>query len=273
MDKYAVFGNPIKHSKSPAIHTQFAGQFNSVIEYRAILAELSEFESTVMEFFAQGGQGANVTLPFKERAYQLAGQLTERARLAGAVNTLMPQPDGTLLGDNTDGAGLVADLLRHTETLSGARILLIGAGGAARGCIFPLLQAGAATVVIANRTAEKAQQLAQLFGEYGEVQGVALNDIPDKHYDLVINSTSSSVTGQVPDIAPQHVSNCSLAYDMFYSDQQTAFLAWVAEYNAKALCVDGMGMLVGQAAEAFALWRGQMPEVAPVLNAMKEGRL
>ncbi|KAF7785436.1 shikimate dehydrogenase [Pseudoalteromonas rubra] len=273
MDKYAVFGNPIKHSKSPAIHTQFAGQFNSVIEYRAILAELPEFEATVTTFFAEGGLGANVTLPFKERAYQLAGQLTERARLAGAVNTLMPQPDGSLLGDNTDGAGLVADLLRHTATLSGASILLIGAGGAARGCVYPLLQAGAASVVIANRTAEKAQQLAQLFSDYGNVQGVALNEVPVQNYDLVINSTSSSVTGLVPDIDPQHVSTCTLAYDMFYSDQQTAFLAWVATHNAAAQCVDGMGMLVGQAAEAFALWRGQTPEVTPVLNAMKEGSL
>ncbi|MCF6442009.1 shikimate dehydrogenase [Pseudoalteromonas luteoviolacea] len=269
MDKYAVFGNPIKHSKSPEIHSQFASELNEQIDYTAILAPVDGFVSSINAFFADGGLGANVTLPFKEEAFNYADLLTERAKLAGAVNTLKRQDDGTVLGDNTDGAGLVSDLLRHQVQLQDAVILLLGAGGAARGCIYPLLQAGVKHIVVANRTVSKAQQLAKLFAPYGEVTAVALNEIPHLPYTGVINSTSSSVTGDIPNIASNVVAQTSWGYDMFYSDTQTSFLNWIATHNPNCQLIDGIGMLVGQAAEAYTVWRGKSPNVEAVLEKVK----
>ncbi|MCF6437460.1 shikimate dehydrogenase [Pseudoalteromonas sp. MMG022] len=269
MDKYAVFGHPIKHSKSPLIHQAFARQCMDQISYEAILAPLDGFKESIEKFFASGGKGANVTLPFKEQAFELADQLTQRAQLAGAVNTLKRLDDGKLLGDNTDGAGLVSDLIQHNALLDNATVLLIGSGGAARGGIYPLLQAGVSKVVIANRTASKAQSLAAEFLPFGDVSGCGLQDIPQDEFTIVINSTSSSVTGEVPDISPSVLQQCVLAYDMFYSDQRTSFLTWVASHNAKAQLVDGLGMLIGQAAEAYEVWRNKKPNTEHVINAMK----
>ncbi|BBN80043.1 shikimate dehydrogenase (NADP(+)) [Pseudoalteromonas sp. A25] len=273
MDKYAVFGHPIKHSKSPKIHQAFARQYDEQISYEAILAPLEGFKESVNTFFASGGKGANVTLPFKEEAFRLADKLTERAKLAGAVNTLKRIETGELLGDNTDGAGLVADLLRQGACLENAQILLLGAGGAARGCIFPLLQAGVSCVVIANRTQSKAQTLAQEFSQFGKVVDCGLDNISNVDFSIVINSTSSSVTGDIPNIDPIHIQKCVFAYDMFYSDQPTSFLNWVATYNSSAQLVDGLGMLIGQAAEAYSVWRGKYPDVTKVINAFKQGSL
>ncbi|MBD1581899.1 shikimate dehydrogenase [Pseudoalteromonas sp. S16_S37] len=273
MDKYAVFGHPIKHSKSPMIHQAFARQFDEQISYEAILAPLDGFKESVAAFFASSGKGANVTLPFKEEAFRLADKLTERAKLAGAVNTLKRIESGELLGDNTDGAGLVADLLRQGAQLDGAKILLLGAGGAARGCIFPLLQAGVSCIVIANRTQGKAQTLAQEFSQFGDVVGCGLDNINNADFSVVINSTSSSVTGETPNIDPAHIQDCVFAYDMFYSDQQTSFLDWVATYNSSAKLVDGLGMLIGQAAEAYYVWRDKYPDVTKVINAFKQGSI
>ena len=272
MEKYAVFGNPIGHSKSPEIHRQFAAQFSEQIDYEAILADIDDFEQTIVQFFNHElGHGANVTLPFKERAYALSDTLTERARLAGAVNTLVKQADGTILGDNTDGAGLVTDLKRNNAPLKGATLLLIGAGGAARGCIYPLLKAGVAHIVVANRTASKAAQLAEQFIGYGKVSACALSDIPELNYQIVINSTSSSVTGEVPNIDTKLLASCECAYDMFYSSQQTSFLQWVGEHNKASQLIDGIGMLIGQAAEAYTIWKQQTPDVAPVIKAFNKG--
>ena len=271
MDKYAVFGHPIKHSKSPVIHRQFAQQFGDALSYEAILAPLDGFQATLEAFFSNGGKGANVTLPFKEQAYSLSTQLTQRAQLAGAVNTLKYLNDGTLLGDNTDGAGLVQDLIAQGAELNGASVLLIGAGGAARGCIYPLLQTGVKQLVIANRTAEKALQLAELFKSYGNVIGTALSSVPINNYDYVINSTSSSVTGDVPNMPVEHLLHCKLAYDMFYSDERTSFLDWVKRHNPDTRLVDGLGMLLGQAAEAYYLWLGKMPQTQELLNDMRSG--
>ncbi|WP_105167185.1 shikimate dehydrogenase [Pseudoalteromonas sp. T1lg23B] len=273
MDKYAVFGHPIKHSKSPLIHQAFARQCMDQISYEAILAPLDGFKESVEKFFASGGKGANVTLPFKEQAFELVDQLTERARLAGAVNTLKLLEDGTLLGDNTDGAGLVSDLEQHNAPLSKATVLLIGSGGAARGCIYPLLQAGVTKVVIANRTIGKARSLAAEFVQFGDVSGCGLQDIPKDRYTIVINSTSSSVTGDVPDVSPSILQECILAYDMFYSEQRTSFLTWVASHNSDTKLVDGFGMLIGQAAEAYEIWRNKKPNTEQVASEIKNGAM
>ncbi|NOU51397.1 shikimate dehydrogenase [Pseudoalteromonas sp. JBTF-M23] len=273
MDKYAVFGHPIKHSKSPMIHQAFARQYGELISYEAILAPLDGFKESIDAFFAAGGKGANVTLPFKEEAFSLADKLTERAKLAGAVNTLKRIDAGLLLGDNTDGAGLVADLLRQGAQLENAKILLLGAGGAARGCIFPLIQAGVSSIEIANRTQSKAQTLAQAFSQYGDVIGCGLDNISNADFSIVINSTSSSVSGDTPNIDPVHIQACVLAYDMFYSDQQTSFLDWVATYNSSAKLLDGLGMLIGQAAEAYYVWRDKHPDVTQVIHEFKQGSI
>ena len=273
MDKYAVFGNPIKHSKSPAIHAQFAASLNEQIQYSAILAPTDAFEKTVAEFFAAGGKGANVTLPFKEQAFAMVDELTEQAKIAGAVNTIKQLEDGSLLGDNTDGVGLVKDLLANNVTLKGQRVLLIGAGGAARGVIQPLLNEQIESLTIANRTAEKAKALASHFNGEINVQGFALNDIPANNYDVVINSTSSSVTGDLPGIAEDHVAKCQCAYDMFYANDDTAFISWVKSINPTCLTLDGCGMLVGQAAQAYFVWRNKMPEIIPVVTALKAGEI
>ncbi|KZN60460.1 shikimate dehydrogenase [Pseudoalteromonas luteoviolacea] len=269
MDKYAVFGNPIKHSKSPEIHSQFASQLNEHIEYTAILAPEDGFISSIKDFFAGGGKGANVTLPFKEVAFDYADTLTERAKLAGAVNTLKLLEDGLVLGDNTDGAGLVADLQRHQAQLKGAVVLLLGAGGAARGCIYPLLSAGVKKIVIANRTATKAQALADLFTPHGDVVAAPLDGIPKLPYTGVINSTSSSVTGDTPKISSQLITKVAWGYDMFYSNERTSFLTWLANNNNACYLMDGMGMLIGQAAEAYAVWRGKYPNVDLLLEKAK----
>ncbi|WP_462150495.1 shikimate dehydrogenase [Pseudoalteromonas xiamenensis] len=269
MDKYAVVGNPIKHSKSPMIHTLFAQQLGDALTYEPILAPIEAFEKTLHSFFVSGGLGVNVTLPFKEEAYQCVDVLTERAKLAGAVNTIKQLSDGSLLGDNTDGAGLVADLRRHGVKLQNSTILLLGAGGAARGAIYPLLKEGVSTVHIANRTAQKADHLALHFRAYGSVTSSGLNEIPDAHYDVIINASSSSVTGDALPIDSRFIEQASCAYDMFYQNELTSFLSRARECNDQIRCVDGLGMLVGQAAEAYLLWRDKLPEVEPVLERMK----
>ena len=273
MDKYAVFGNPIKHSKSPAIHKQFAISLGEQIDYRAILAPIDNFEKTVSNFFAQGGKGANVTMPFKEQAFAMADELTPLAKIVGAVNTLKKQADGTLLGDNTDGIGFVSDLLANNVSITGKRILIIGAGGAARGVVLPLLDHQPQEVVIVNRTAEKAQNLAKLFAQHGNVSGYGFNNLPENDYALIINSTSSSMNDELPALDQKHITNCEVAYDMFYSLQNTIFMNWVAQYNSKTKLLDGSGMLVGQAAQAYYVWRNKMPKILPVVDALKQGTL
>jgi len=273
MDKYAVFGNRIKHSKSPIIHQQFAKSLGEQIDYRAILAPIDGFEKTVAAFFEQGGKGANVTVPFKEQAFALADELTPVAKLAGAVNTLKKRDDGSLLGDNTDGTGFVNDLLTNKITITGKRLLIIGAGGAARGVILPLLEQHPAEIVIVNRTVHKAQTLAKLFTGHGNVSGYGFDDLPFTDYHLVINSTSSSMNNKLPALSEKHLSTCEMAYDMFYATQNTLFMNWVSEHNKAAKLLDGSGMLVGQAAQAYYVWRNKMPEIVPVITALKQGVL
>lgn len=267
MDRYAVFGNPIGHSKSPLIHAQFAAAFGEQLQYDAILAPLDGFADSWHSFVANGGKGGNVTVPFKEQAYLLAEQLSVRAKQAGAVNTLYIDSAGKLCGDNTDGAGLVADLNRLDVSLADQSILLLGAGGASRGAIGPLLDAGVKQLVLANRTISKAHAIAANFDQ--RVQACGYTDIPVQPYQLVLNATSSGLNGERPAIATFYMQHCQLAYDMLYGAEPTPFLHW-----AKAAGVpqqaDGLGMLVEQAAEAFYIWRGKRPETKDVLALLKQ---
>ena len=267
-DRYCVFGNPIGHSKSPLIHGLFAEQTGQPLTYEAVLAPLDDFTGCARQFFAKG-KGGNVTVPFKEQAYQLADSLSARAQRAGAVNTLKKLDDGSLLGDNTDGAGLVRDLTRNAGLdLAGKRILLLGAGGAARGVIEPLLAEKPAALVVANRTVEKAEALAQLFAGLGPVSASGF-DWLEEPVDLIINGTSASLAGDLPPISPSLIKpGHTVCYDMMYGKEMTAFNRWAAEHGA-ARTLDGLGMLVEQAAEAFLLWRGVLPDSAPVLAELR----
>ena len=262
-DRYAVFGHPIAHSKSPQIHTAFARQTGQDMTYEAILAPLDGFADSVAAFIAAGGRGANVTVPFKEEAFRLANRLSPRAQRAGAVNTLSFDADG-ILGDNTDGAGLVADLTRNLHcTIVGKRVLLLGAGGAARGVIEPLLNQQPAVLVIANRTVSRAEELAELFGRGIRACGFDAADTP---YDLVINATAASLAGDLPPLSPRVFTPDTLAYDMMYG-RDTPFLDFARTHGART--ADGLGMLVEQAAEAFYLWRGVRPDTTPVIASLR----
>lgn len=268
-DKYAVIGNPIKHSKSPQIHAAFAEQTGEEIEYGRILGDMEDFAGDVRDFVNGGGKGLNVTVPFKERAWELVDENSDRAKLAGAVNTVIVQEDGSLRGDNTDGIGMVRDLAEnHGFDFHGKRILLIGAGGASRGILLPLLEQRPHEVVIANRTESKAHELAANFSDRGSIAGCALDKIHKAPFDLVINGTSAGLGGQVPQIADGCLRPGGWTYDMMYSDEPTAFVKWGLEQGAsKAL--DGLGMLVEQAAESFYLWRGVRPDTAPVIKQIR----
>lgn len=269
MQRYAVFGNPVAHSQSPFIHSQFAAQTGLSLTYEALLAPLDDFSGSLHAFFASGGCGANVTVPFKEQAFALANQLSERARRAGAVNTLIKLDNDQIRGDNTDGAGLVNDLLHNGVELAGQRILLLGAGGAVRGVLEPLLAHKPAEVCIANRTVERAEQLAGEFADLGPVVATGFDWI-DAPVDLIINGTSASLQGELPPLAPTLIKpGHTICYDMMYGKEITAFNQWAAGLDA-ALTLDGLGMLVGQAAEAFYVWTGQRPDTGPVLQALRQ---
>lgn len=267
MDRYGVFGNPIGHSKSPQIHRLFAEQTGQSLSYEPLLAPLEDFADFARLFFTEG-RGANVTVPFKEQAYRLADSLTERARRAGAVNTLHKRDDGKLLGDNTDGIGLVRDLLDNAGiALQGKRILLLGAGGAVRGVLEPLLAQSPASLTIANRTPSKAQQLAAEFAELGTITASAFEQL-EGPFDVIINGTSASLGGELPPLNDALiVPGQTFCYDMMYSATATPFCDWAAKYGAGTR--DGLGMLVEQAAAAFELWRGVRPESTPVLIELR----
>ena len=274
MDRYAVIGNPIAHSKSPWIHAAFARQTGQALTYEALLAPLDDFAATVARFRAEGGRGLNVTVPFKLEAFALADRRTPRAEAAGAVNTLAFGTDG-ILGDNTDGAGLVRDLASHLGCPPrGRRILLLGAGGAARGVLLPLLLERPAELVIANRTEERAARLAL---EFARLPACAVGAKPDavgfaglagRAFDLVINATSSGLSdSEMPLPAAVFAPRC-VAYEMVYG-RDTPFMKQARAAGARV--ADGLGMLVEQAAEAFFVWRGVRPHTAPVLAALSRG--
>lgn len=262
MDRYAVFGHPVKHSKSPSIHAQFAQQTEQDLTYTAMELPIKGFiESARACFEDLNFKGANVTVPFKEQAFAMVDELSPRAQRCGAVNTLIKLPDGRLRGDNTDGLGLVADLKFHNVELAGKKILVIGAGGAVRGVLQPLLAENPAKVVIANRTVSKAEALANDFADLGEVSASAINELSEA-FDIVINGTSASLSGFCPVDDPAILAAGATSYDMMYGDKPTVFNAWAAEQGATP--IDGLGMLVEQAAEAFNLWRNVRPETNAV---------
>lgn len=267
-DLYCVFGNPIAHSKSPAIHAAFAAESGQDLVYEARLAAVDGFKQAISEFIVAGGKGANVTVPFKEEAFRLVTRLSERAARAGAVNTLAFN-GAEIFGDNTDGAGLVRDITHNLGfSLAGKRILLLGAGGASRGVIAPLLAEQPASLFIANRSAEKAVALAASFADIATVNAGDFAKTAGNSFDLVVNATSASLSGQSLPLPPAIFAPGSLAYDMMYGKGETPFLALAREQGA-AQRADGLGMLVEQAAEAFFVWRGVRPASAQVLADLR----
>lgn len=269
MDRYAVFGYPIGHSKSPIIHQQFALQTKQTLSYEAIEVKPEVFSATMDRFFHSGGKGVNCTVPLKELAYEKVEQLTERAQFSGAVNTIKLMDDGTLLGDNTDGVGLLTDLCVNLGlSLAGKRVLVLGAGGAARGILGPLLDAKPSVLYLANRTVSKAEAMEVLFASVGRIIPTSYEKLVGEQFDLIINATSASLSDSLPAVTEGLLSPNGVCYDLAYSEQPTAFVRWGLREGAR-LSVDGRGMLVEQAAHAFKLWRGVMPDTAQVLEGLK----
>jgi shikimate dehydrogenase len=270
VDRYCVFGNPVAHSKSPAIHAAFALQTGQPIVYERRLAELDAFASTVRAFIREGGQGANVTVPFKLEACALADALSARAQAAGAVNTLSFR-DGVIFGDNTDGAGLVADIVSNAQQpIAGKRVLLLGAGGAARGVMLPLLDQQPAHILIANRTRATADALVAQFSQQqdhpDQIQAATFDEL-GAPFDIIINATSASLAGVALPLPPSLFGSDTLALDMMYGAQPTVFMQFAASHGARTR--DGLGMLVEQAAEAFFVWRGVRPDTQTLLATMR----
>lgn len=271
LDQYAVFGNPINHSKSPRIHQLFAKQTGQALEYNAKQVPAINFEQAVQTFFAQNGKGINCTVPLKELAWQLADELTPRAQSAKAVNTLKLIENGRLLGDNTDGVGLIQDLtVNHTITLRDKNILILGAGGATRGIIAPLLAECPSQLVIANRTIEKAVNLVTEFN-HPLLNTSRLEDLNKQTFDVIINATSASLTGELPNLPANILAASGVCYDLAYANTSTPFVHWGKLHNATK-SIDGLGMLVEQAAAAFLLWRGVYPDTATVIALLNSER-
>ncbi len=268
-DKYAVVGNPISHSKSPLIHRLFAEQTQQTMDYDKIEAPLDDFILVVKRFFSQPeGKGLNVTVPFKEEAWKLCEQRSACAEKAGAVNTLYLDDSGRLCGDNTDGLGLVSDIKKHGIALRDKKILILGAGGAVRGVLQPILEEGPGKVVVANRTQSKADALVELFQSEGAIESSSYEALGEI-FDIVINGTSASLSGSVPPIPASTIGEATVAYDMMYGTEQTSFNKWAQASGARQT-LDGLGMLVGQAAEAFRIWRGVLPETSEVMTTIRK---
>ncbi len=267
-DRYAVMGHPVAHSKSPFIHARFAAQTEQDLVYEAIHVQPGEFAAAVDAFRAGGGRGLNITLPFKQEAFEAAQALSDRARRAGAVNTLSFDDQG-IRGDNTDGVGLVRDVVSNLGVDIGARrVLLLGAGGAARGVIGPLLDQKPALLVVANRTESRAVALCKAFADQGPVQSAGFSELDGGAFDLVINATSAEVSGALPPVPESALGRNAVVYDLMYAAGPTAFVRWGEAAGAR-LASDGLGMLVEQAAESFLIWRGVRPETAPVLAHLR----
>ena len=268
VDRYAVMGNPIAHSKSPRIHTLFAEQTNQKIEYTAIQVDIGGFAHAVGNFQVSGGKGLNITVPFKEEAWAYVDKRTERAELAGAVNTIKFERD-QVLGDNTDGVGLVNDLMQnHGLDLQNKKILIMGAGGAVRGVVAPILEQQPEKITIANRTVDKAVALADIFKDHGNITGCGYDDLQES-FDIIINGTAASLTGDLPPLPVSCLTLDSFCYDMMYGAEPTVFMNWAYTHGVSR-CSDGLGMLVSQAAESFYIWRGIKPDVVKVIEQIRK---
>lgn len=270
-DRYAIIGNPVAQAKSPALQTAFAKQFGEDMEYGAILGEPGHFAEAVREFQRNGGLGMNITMPFKLDAFALADELTPRGRAAGAINMFTLRADGTILGDNTDGFGIIRDITHNLgRPLGSARVLLLGAGGAVRGTLLPLFDEKPSEIFIANRTTAKAVALAAEFGpQAGAIRlaGGGFADIAGR-FDVIINGSASSMSDEVPPLTAGIWDHDSLAYDMAYRKEPTAFVR-AARAAGVGQAADGLGMVVEQGAECFFLWRGKRPDTAPVIAALR----
>jgi len=270
VSRFAVIGNPVSHSKSPEIHKMFGEQLGITLDYEAVQVDSGGLHQAIRNLQAGGFKGLNITVPFKEKGYELSDVLSDRARIAAAVNTVRFESDDTIFGDNTDGIGLVRDLecnLKHT--LADVRLLVVGAGGAVRGIIGPLLSAKPSLLVIANRTFDRAFLLAKSFSSNGAVQAFRFDQLEGKEFDIVINGTSSSLIGERLNLPRNIFSSGSVAYDMMYSDTRTPFLTWASEQGVENL-TDGLGMLVEQAASSFKLWHGVRPDTSSVLRSLRD---
>ncbi len=269
VDDYAVMGNPISHSKSPSIHSLFAEQTQQSLLYTAIHVDVGGFDQAVGNFAASGGKGLNITVPFKQEAWDLVTQRSERAERAGAVNTI--KIDGSqLYGDNTDGVGLVNDLTINNDIeLKDKSILLMGAGGAARGVLIPLLKQNPSLLFIANRTPDRAKDLASDFSDAGNISGGGYDAIKDMKFDVVINATAASLQGELPPLPDTLLNEGASCYDMMYGAKPTTFMDWATKHQA-AKVMDGLGMLVEQAAESFFLWRNVKPETKTVIEKLRK---
>lgn len=268
-DRYGVIGHPIAHSKSPVIHAQFARQTGQQLTYEAIDVTPADLASCMDNLIHDGFKGLNVTVPHKNAVVDLMDNLSDRARLALAVNTITAQSNGRLVGDNTDGIGLVRDLKRNLRfEIQDADILILGAGGATRGIIPSLLEAEPRQILIANRTAERAEELASAFGEQGarlgDVEACQFDALEDRDFDLIINATSAGLGGEVPPFPASIITSDVVCYDLSYAMKPTPFVAWAAEQGA-AHAHQGWGMLVEQAAASFRIWRGVRPDTKPIL--------
>ena len=269
-DNYAVIGNPVSHSLSPQIHALFAAQSNQAVKYQAIELNEEDFEQDLFELQQQQFKGVNITVPFKRKAWELSDTLSPRAKDAGAVNTLIFQEDGNIAGDNTDGVGLTRDLTRNLRILMRQRkILILGAGGAVRGVIGPILAHGPRNLTIANRSLDKAETLAEDFSSLGKIDVSAYEDLGREKFDLIINGTAAGLNDDVPPIPDEVLGTNSVCYDMMYKlDQATAFVDWALSRGAVD-AHDGLGMLVEQAAESFYIWRGVRVETNEVLESLR----
>jgi shikimate dehydrogenase len=269
-DRYAVIGHPIEHSRSPQIHSLFAQQTHQNMVYSAIDVAPEELAPRVREFFAAGGAGLNVTVPHKESVIALTGSLSARARTAGAANTIVKDARGHLIADNTDGVGLVRDLTHNLRVVVGARrVLLLGAGGAARGVLAPLLELKPRELVIANRSVDRALALARAFAQLGPVSGTGFAELDGACFDLIVNATAASLLSQLPPLPVCVLGAATICYDLVYANSDTRFTHWAREHGA-AQAHMGLGMLVEQAAESFYLWRGVRPDTQPVLSALRD---
>lgn len=270
IDNYCVVGNPVAHSKSPQIHTAFAKQTRQNIFYQAVLVEEGKFNETLKEFQAQGGKGMNITVPFKGDAWEIADSRSSKAERAQAVNTFSFNDDGNIIGDNTDGVGLVRDLVsNHNISIKDKNILILGAGGAVRGVLEPLLDKMPGRVVIANRTVNRAKELVDIFSDIEELSACGFDELTGNNFDIIINGTSASLQGEIPPLPEKFLNDNTCCYDMMYSVSDTPFVSWAKAHGAyKAL--DGLGMLVEQAAESFFIWRGIRPETKAVIELIRE---
>ena len=266
--RFVLFGHPVAHSWSPFIHGMFARQFDHVVDYKVQDVAPDDFRHAVINFFVEGGGGANVTLPHKPAAAEIVNDLSARAERARAVNTIVRRSPTELYGENTDGVGLVTDLMRNLGvTLNGARLLILGAGGATRGVLAPLLEQEPRGIHIANRTPERAKRLREEFSDLGEISTSGFSEVEDRPWDVVINATAASLAGEVPELPARAIGRDSVCYDMAYGRGDTAFMRWAAGRGSRR-SYKGWGMLVEQAAESYLLWHGVRPETKPVMGAL-----